>query len=129
VNFSINKASIFMGASWVGLAGILLYGSAFILDGSEGVRMAGMRLLLIGSIALLVTRKADEYTLGLWNAAASVAFGAALVSLFGLGFALALIEVRVGKTASQGITADAVLLLQIAAFYIGLFVKRLLGDN
>jgi hypothetical protein len=125
----MNRANIFMGASWAGLAGMLIFTSALWVFPSDELRMLGAMPLLFGSLALLWTRKADEYTEGLWNAGASVAFGALLLSTFGLGFAQGFIDGLLDRDSDDAISADAVLTLQIAAFYIGLFVKRLLGDR
>jgi hypothetical protein len=125
----MNRANIFMGASWAGLAGMLIFTSALWVFPSDELRMVGAMPLLFGSLALLWTRKADEYTEGLWNAGASVAFGALLLSTFGLGFAQGFIDGLLDRDSDDAISADAVLTLQIAAFYIGLFIKRLLGDR
>ncbi|MBA4042977.1 MAG: hypothetical protein C0471_00930, partial [Erythrobacter sp.] len=73
-------------------------------------------------------RKADEYTLGLWNAGAGVAFGTMLISFLGLAFVEGFIDGLTGTSSERSIPADTVLVLQIAAFYIGVFIKRLLGD-
>ena len=120
----MNKANIFMGASWTGLVGLLLVGTAQSADAWGMLGMPGTTLLMIGSFAMLATRKTDEYTLGLWNAGASVAFGTMLITFLGLAF----IDGLTGSDSGRTILADTVLVLQIAAFYIGLFVKRLLGD-
>ena len=124
----MNKANIFMGASWTGLAGLLLVGTAQSADAWGMLGMHGTTLLMIGSFAMLATRKTDEYTLGLWNAGASVAFGTMLITFLGLAFVEGFIDGLTGSDSGRTILADTVLVLQIAAFYIGLFVKRLLGD-
>lgn len=125
----MNRASIFMGASWAGLGGMLIFTSALWVFPSDELRMVGAMPLLFGSLALLWTRKADEYTEGLWNAGASVAFGTALVSTFGLGFVEGFIDGLLDRDSGRSVSADAVLALQIAAFYVGLFAKRVLGDR
>lgn len=124
----MNKANIFMGGSWAGLAGLLLVGAAQSADAWEMLGMPGTTLLMIGSFSMLATRKADEYTLGLWNAGAGVAFGTMLVSFLGLAFVEGFIDGLTGTSSERSIPADTVLVLQIAAFYIGVFIKRLLGD-
>lgn len=124
----MSRADIFMGASWTGLAGLLLIGGAQSADAWGMLGMPGTVLLMIGSFAMLATRKADEYTQGLWNAGASVAFGTMLITFFGLAFAEGFIDGLTDSDSGRTILADTVLVLQIAAFYIGLFVKRLLGD-
>lgn len=123
-----SKANIFMGGSWVGLAGLLLVGGAQASDAWNTFGLPGTALLMIGSFAMLATRKADEYTLGLWNAGASVAFGTMLITFLGLAFVEGFIDGLTDSDSGRTILADTVLVLQIAAFYIGLFVKRLLGD-
>ncbi|MDC8753254.1 hypothetical protein OIK40_01205 [Erythrobacter sp. sf7] len=124
----MNKANIFMGGSWIGLSGLLLVGAAQAVDAWGLIGMPGTALLMIGSFAMLATRKADEYTLGLWNAGASVAFGTMLISFIGLSFVEGFIDGLTNRSSERSIPADTVLVLQIASFYIGLFIKRLLGD-
>lgn len=124
----MNKANIFMGGSWIGLSGLLLVGTAQAGDAWGLLGMPGTMLLMIGSFAMLATRKADEYTLGLWSAGASVAFGTMLVSFLGLAFVEGFIDGLTDSDSGRTVPADTVLVLQIASFYIGLFVKRLLGD-
>jgi hypothetical protein len=124
----MSKANIFMGGSWIGLAGLLLLGAAQSTGSWALLGMTGTTLLMIGSFAMLVTRKADEYTLDLWNAGAGVAFGTMLLTLLGLAFVEGLIAGLTDRETARTLAADTVLVLQIAAFYIGLFVKRLLGD-
>jgi hypothetical protein len=128
MNIALNKASIFMASSWAGLAGLLLITAGYAYSGAPVLLSSGILVLIVSSFALLLTRKADEYTQGLWNAGASVAFGSLLVLSAGLGFVEGLIEGFTGSGRERSISADAVLTLQIASFYIGLFVKRLLGD-
>ena len=125
----MKRADIFMGASWIGLAGLLLLGAAQS-SGAWGLfGMTGTLLVMTGSFAMLITRKADEYTLGLWNAGAGVAFGTMLLTFLGLSFVEGFIAGLTDSETARTIPADTVLVLQIAAFYIGLFVKRLLGDR
>jgi hypothetical protein len=126
---TMNRASIFMGASWTGLAGMLIFTAAQWVFPSEGFRMLGAVLVIFSSLALLWARKTDEYTAGLWNAGASIAFGALLLLTFGLGFAQGFIDGLLDREGYDTMSAGAVLTLQIAAFYVGLFVKRLLGDR
>lgn len=125
----LNRASIFMGASWVGLSGLLLIAAAEAPSASADFRTGGTVLLIISSFAMLFTRRADEYTERLWNAGASVAFGALLISFIGLAFAEGFIEALMDRELQRTIPGDLALLLSIVAFYIGLFVKRLLGDG
>ena len=94
----MNKANIFMGGSWAGLAGLLLVGAAQSADAWEMLGMPGTTLLMIGSFSMLATRKADEYTLGLWNAGAGVAFGTMLVSFLGLAFVEGFIDGLTGTS-------------------------------
>jgi hypothetical protein len=124
----MNKANIFMGAGWIGLSGLLLVGAAQAADAWGLLGMPGTALLMIGSFSMLATRKADEYTLGLWNAGASVAFGTMLISFLGLAFVEGFIDGLTGSNSERSIPADTVLVLQIASFYVGLFIKRVLGD-
>lgn len=125
----MNRADIFMGASWIGLAGLVLLGGAQSTSAWGAFGMAGTLLLMIGSFAMLMTRKADEYTLGLWNAGAGVAFGTMLLTFLGLAFVEGFIDGLADRESERNIPADTVLLLQIVAFYIGLFAKRIRGDG
>ena len=124
----MNRASIFMAATWTGLAGMIALAAALMADAGDGLRLSAAAMLIVSSFALLFTRRSDEYTRGLWNAGASVAFGAMLILSIGLGFAEGLVDGLTDSTRERTVSADTVLTLEIAAFYIGLFVKRLLGD-
>lgn len=125
----MNRASIFMGAIWVGLSGLTLIAGAEAPLGSAGFRLGGTMLLIISSFAMLFPRRADEYTERLRNAGASVAFGALLINFIGLAFVEGFIEGLIDHEIERTIPGDLALLLSIVAFYIGLFVKRLLGDG
>lgn len=124
----IDKANIFMGASWSGLAGMLLYGAAQATSALADFDIFGTLLLIASSLLLLWTRKADEYTVGLWNAGASTAFASMLVLALGFSAGAGFVAGITDSDAENPVTADAVLTVEIAAFYIGLFVKRLRGD-
>lgn len=91
--------------------------------------MVGIALIIVSSFAMLFARRADEYTEGLWNAGASAAFAALLLLTAGLGFVEGLIEGFTDSERERSVSADAALMLDIAAFYIGLFIKRLRGDG
>ena len=124
----INRASIFMAASWAGLGALLLTAVASVFDGLQSLGLIALLIVIASSIAMLATRRADEYTEGLWNAGASVAFGTMLLTFLGLPFAEGFFDGVTGTDDGRSIPATAVSVLAIAAFYIGLFVKRLLGD-
>lgn len=128
MNLSMNRASVFMGASWVGLAGLLIYAAAKSSTALAALDLPGMTLTIAASLTLLWARKADEYTEGLWNAGASVAFGSMLVIAFGFSFGAGFVAGITDSDAENPVTADAVLTLEIAAFYIGLLAKRLRGN-
>lgn len=123
----MNRASIFMTASWTGLAGLLLYGAAQVTSVFAGLDIFGTLLLIASSLALLWTRKADEYTEGLWNAGASTAFASMVILALGFSFGAGFVAGLTGSDGENPVSADVVLTLQIAAFYVALFVKRLLG--
>ncbi|RNJ62956.1 MAG: hypothetical protein EDM03_00455 [Porphyrobacter sp. IPPAS B-1204] len=127
MNLSMNKASVFMAASWTGLAGLLLYGAAQATPALAGFDIFGTLLLIASSIALLWTRKADEYTEGLWNAGASTAFASMVILAMGFSFGAGFVAGITDSDGENPVSADAVLTLQIAAFYVALFIKRLLG--
>jgi hypothetical protein len=125
----VDRASIFMGASWTGLGALVLTAAAAFAEAPLAITVPGLLLVIVSSYVMLATRRADEYTEGLWNAGASVAFGTMLVTFLGLPFAEGFFDGVTGAEDDQNIPATVVSVLAIAAFYIGLFVKRLLGDN
>ena len=125
----MNRASIFMAASWIGLGALVLTAVAAFADVPLAVTAGLFLLVIISSYVMLGTRRADEYTEGLWNAGASVAFGTMLITFLGLPFAEGFYDGATGTEDGQNIPAAIVPVLAIAAFYIGLFVKRLLGDR
>lgn len=123
----ITKASVFMGASWTGLAGMLMYIAAQVSSALADLEMLGILIFIAASLALLWARKADEYTQGLWNAGASTAFATMLVLAIGFSFGAGFVAGITDSDADNPVTADTVLSLEIAAFYVALFAKRLLG--
>lgn len=125
----MTKANVFMGATWTGLAGLLLAGAGQATSSPPETTTVGIALIIVSSFAMLFARRADEYTEGLWNAGASAAFGALLLLTAGLGFVEGLIEGFTDSERERSVSADAALMLDIAAFYIGLFIKRLRGDG
>lgn len=124
----MNKVSIFMVASWTGLVGLIALATGIAFDAPQAVTIPATLVLIASSFALLMTRRADEYVAGLWNAGASAAFGTMLVLALGFGFIEGLIDGFNDLERGPSMTADTVLTLEIGAFYIGVFVKRLRGD-
>ncbi|QFT77845.1 hypothetical protein [Erythrobacter sp. THAF29] len=124
----MNKASIFMNASWVGLIGLAIGGLSLIPAVSSALAFPGMILAVLSGFAMLATRNADEYTLALWTAGASVAFATMLIIFIGLPAAEGIYDGATGAERRQDIPASIVPILTILAFYAGLFAKRLLGD-
>lgn len=124
----MKRADIFMASSWIGLGALVLTAGAAASDASQALGVIGLLLLIGSSYIMLATRRADEYTEGLWNAGASVAFGTMLLTFLGLPFAEGVFDGATGAEHSRDIPATLPPLLSIAAFYIGLFIKRLLGD-
>jgi ABC-type nickel/cobalt efflux system permease component RcnA len=130
----MNKASIFMTAGWIGLAGIGVTIAGSVIPDGRAIVMAGMAAAVVACWVMLFTRKADEYTQGLWTSAASMAFGTMLIVFLALPFAEGFYdgftsahEGLDGKNARQDIPAIATIVFAIAAFYVGLFWKRLRG--
>lgn len=124
----MNKANVFMGASWIGLLGVALTALAALSILPEGALTPATLLTVAASLALLATRKADEYTLGLWTAGASFAFGVMVVMFLGLPFAEGVYDGIRGAERKRDIGGEVVSIVAIAAFYFGLFLKRMLGD-
>ena len=123
-----DRASIFMRAGWVGLAGQALFVASDFFE-PEWLSSVGILLLIFGSLTLFFTRKADEYTEGLWNAGASVACGAMFLGFLGLPFAEGFVDGLFELKSERDIEANVLVIVQISAFYIGLFAKRLLGGG
>lgn len=124
----MNKAAIFMNASWVGLAGLGLALGGAILSLPFTVALVGLTAALLSTVVMLWARRADEFTISLWNAGASVAFGTMLLSFPGIPAAEGFFDGLTGNENGQNIPATIAPVLAIIAFYIGLFIKRLLGD-
>lgn len=123
----MTKATIFVGAGWVGL-----FGTALALVGTaapvlEDVGSAGAVLAFLTCWVLLSTRNADEFTQGLWTSAASLSFTSLLVMMivwpFFEGVYAGLMDIEDAEPSFAGIIGCA-----IGAFYIGLFWKLLRGD-
>lgn len=125
----MSKATIFMTASWSGLAGIALAAISFLLSLPEAVSVVGMTLAVFSCIAMLWSRNADEFTLALWTAGASVAFGTMLITYLGLPAAEGFLDGLTGAERKQDVPAWLTSALAIVAFYIGLFSKRAFGDS
>lgn len=130
----MNKASIFMSAGWVGLAGITVGFSQYFSDQLELVGGIGLMFAVFAGWTMFFTRNADEYTRGLWTSAASLAFAAVLLLFLGLPFAegfydgfMAGLNDTDPALAKRDTTSDAVIFIAIVGFYIGLFWKRIRG--
>jgi hypothetical protein len=124
----MTRADIFMTASWVGLSGLGVTITGIVASGPTAVHVAGMFVAIFAAILLFCARKADEYTLGLWNAGASVAFGAMVLAYLGIPFAEGMYDGFTDNEQSRDLSADLIPAFAIFAFYFGLFWKRLLGD-
>lgn|GEM_PF-3177456 len=134
----MSKVSIFMTAGWIGLAGVGVAIAGAVAPDGDGIVVTGAIVAVLGSWAMLFTRKADEYTQALWTAAASLAFATLLILFVLLPFAEGVYEgftmahegrdpdMDPGKAqpeSSMGLT----IMIAIFAFYVGLFWKRLRG--
>ena len=124
----MNKAAIFMNASWVGLAGLGLALGGAILSLPFTVALIGLTATFLSTLVMLWARRADEFTLSLWNAGASVAFGTMLLTLPGLPLVEGIYDGVTGAEHSRDIPVTLVPIFAVGAFYIGPFVKRLLGE-
>jgi hypothetical protein len=130
----MSKASIFMTSGWVGLGGLAVAIGAALFAAPDGVTLAGLLLCVFACWAMLFTRNADEYTRGLWTAAASLAFATLLILFLTLPFFEGVYDGYKAAHAGDGVEPQrdipAILSIgcAIVAFYIGLLVKRLFGD-
>ncbi len=125
----MNKATIFITASWSGLIGLAISCLSLLLSLPEAAFLGGMVLAVLSCLAMMWARSADEFTLALWTAGASVAFGTMLLSFLGLPFAEGVFDGATGAERKQNIPASTAPALAIVAFYIGLFAKRAFGDS
>ena len=123
----MNKANIFMGASYTGLAGIVMVLAAFYEPVPQSINIAG-GLLTVGScIAMLATRSSDEYTRGLWNSGASFAFATMILLFLLLPFAEGVYDGFHGNESNRDIPAIVGTGCAVLGYYIGFFWKRLRG--
>lgn len=124
----MSKATIFLNASWVGLAALVIGLAATAIPVPEDLATLSGLICFLCCWVLLLTRDADEYTRGLWTSAASLAFTSLLVMMivwpFLEGFIAGLRGIEDGKASLEGIIGCG-----IAAFYIGLFWKRFMGSD
>lgn len=130
----MTKADIFMGAGWVGLAGIAASILAATLDAPSALGATTGIVTVVACWIMLFARNADEYTRGLWTSAASLAFATMLVLFIALpaleGFYDGFNAAHEGDGApapSQDIPSLVSISAAIGAFYVGLFWKRLRG--
>ena len=123
----IERASLFMAAGWAGLGFLVLTLAIAPTGAPQALGVAGVVAVIVSSYVMLATRRADEYTEGLWNAGASLAFATMLLTFVGLPLAEGVHDGATGADDSQDIPAAVVPVLAIFAFYTGLFWKRLRG--
>lgn len=123
----MTKADIFMAAGWTGLAGLAASIAAKLLSLPDPISLiAG--IVTIGSCwAMLFTRNADEFTRGIWTSAASLAFAALLIFFIGVPFLEGAYDGFTGAERVQDVSYTTIIWLAIAAFYVGLFWKRVRG--
>lgn len=130
----MTKVDIFMAAGWIGLAGVSASIIIALFDAPSGLKIAAGLVAVMASWVMLFTRNADEYTLGLWTSAASLAFATLLVLFIALpfldGFYTGLSAAPEGEEARRSprtIPSIVSISAAITAFYVGLFWKRLRG--
>ena len=124
----VDKATVFIWAGWAGLGamGVLIAGS--LATASQTVTaIAALIAIACGGI-MLFTRKVDEYTRGLWNAGASMAFATLLILYLGLPFAEGVYDGARGAEKTQDIPARLSVMTAIGMFFVGAFWKRFRGD-
>ncbi|MEM7700636.1 MAG: hypothetical protein AAF251_01730 [Pseudomonadota bacterium] len=124
----MNKANIFISASWLGLSGLLLSLVGLGSSTLSGVGIGGAIFACLAAIVMLWARRADEYTQALWTAGASVAFGAMVLTFLALPFLEGLYDGFTDTKGGPDIPTEVVPLLAVHCFYIGVFMKRLRGD-
>lgn len=124
----MNKANIFMTASWIGLAGMIGAIVCLGLSLASIWAVSAAVLACLAAIVMLWSRGADEYTQALWTAGASVAFGSMVVTFLGLPFLEGMYDGFTDTEGGPDIPTEVVLLFAVLCFYIGVFAKRLRGD-
>lgn len=126
-----NRAPLHLAMGVVGLIAICTFAGVHTADGPAGIKVAATLTLLVSLGTMFVTRRSDEYTLGLWSAGANAAFAVIVVSMLfapfleGLydGFTEALADTQ----EVQDFSADAGGIGAILAFFIVFNVKRFIG--
>lgn len=126
--FPMNKANIFMTASWIGLAGLIAAIASLLASLPLVVAVTGGFAAWLAALFMLWARGADEYTQALWTAGTSVAFGSMLITFLALPFLEGVYDGVTSTENGRNIPMSIVPLFAILNFYIGVFVKRLLGD-
>ena len=124
----MNKASLFIYASWAGLVALCVATLGYVQVAPFSLGPIAMIFAILACLAMLWARGADEYTSSLWQAGTSTAFGVTLISFFGLTFAAGFIDGVMGVEKTKDIHAETIPVFAVTGFYIGLFLKRLFGD-
>ncbi len=121
--------NLLMGA--VGLAAIIALLLAAALDAATYLVVPIVLLLLASLLIMFLTRRSDEYTLGLWSSGANAAFlvivAFALFAPFIEGVYDGFVGAHEETGGEQDFPAEVASYGAILAFYIVFNIKRLTG--
>lgn len=123
----MNKANMFMAAAWTGLLALLAVIALNLAGASDALQTFTASITVACCWLMLIARNADEYTRSLWTSAASLAFAALLLLVFGLPFLEGAYDGLTAGERRQDFEPIMAVGLAIVAFYIGLFWKRAVG--
>ena len=126
-----NRAPLNLLMGLVGLVAICLSVVAANLEWRAPVQLLSMFIVMISLTTMFLTRKSDEYTLGLWSTSANAAFATVIfVVLFGAfgeaiydGIMVAIYQVE----HEREVDGDLAAILALYAFFLTFNIKRLLG--
>ena len=127
----LNRASINLPMGVIGLAALLTVVIATAVDAPGGINVVAVLSLLVSLAVMFVTRKSDEYTLGLWSSGANAAFAVIvlwfLFTPFFEGVYDGYTRAQSGTESVQDFPTEGGSIAALFAFYVVFNFKRLTG--